>query len=82
MFLSVFLRRLYICLASLALLVLAGLWLVPREDISVHDTRSPAFDLAEFFDGNSVAYGISKIVLAISGSNSVLRFRPAGPGTG
>ena len=45
MFLSVFLRRLYICLASLALLVLAGLWLVPREDISVHETRSPAFDL-------------------------------------
>ena len=58
MFLSVFLRRLYIWLASLALLVLAGLWLVPREDISVHDTRSPAFDLANFFDGNSVAYGI------------------------
>ncbi|MGB1473035.1 MAG: DUF3833 family protein [Candidatus Puniceispirillaceae bacterium] len=58
MFLSVFLRRLYIWLASLALLVLAGLWLVPREDISVHDTRSPAFDLAKFFDGNSVAYGI------------------------
>ena len=58
MFLSVLLRRLYIWLASLALLVLAGLWLVPREDISVHDTRSPAFDLANFFDGNSVAYGI------------------------
>lgn len=58
MFLSVFLRRLYIWLASLALLVLAGLWLVPREDISVHETRSPAFDLADFFDGNSVAYGI------------------------
>ena len=58
MFLSVLLRRLYIWLASLALLVLAGLWFVPREDISVHDTRSPAFDLAEFFDGNSVAYGI------------------------
>ena len=58
MFLSVFLRRLYIWLASLALLVLAGLWLVPREDISVHDKRSPAFDLAKFFDGNSAAYGI------------------------
>ena len=58
MFLSVFLRRLYIWLASLAFLVVAGLWLVPREDISLHDKRSPAFDLAEFFDGNSVAYGI------------------------
>ena len=58
MILSGFLRQIYLWLASLALLVLVGLWLVPRDDISVHDKRSPAFDLAKFFDGNSVAYGI------------------------
>jgi len=56
--LSSFLRRIYLWLASLALLVVIGLWLIPRGDILVHEKRSPAFDLAEFFDGNSVAYGI------------------------
>ena len=56
--LSRFLRQIYLWLASLALLVLVGLWLIPRGDILVHEKRSPAFDLTEFFDGNSVAYGI------------------------
>lgn len=58
MFFSAFLTRLYLVFASLFVIAVIGIWLIPRSDISVHAERRPAFDLATFFDGKSVAYGI------------------------
>ena len=58
MFFSVFFRRLYIGLSALLLVVIGAVAVLPRSDIAAHAERHPAFDLAEFFEGSTVAYGI------------------------
>ena len=58
MFFPVFFRRLYIRLSSLLLVIIGAMAVLPRGDIAAHSERRPAFDLADFFAGRSVAYGI------------------------
>ena len=58
MFFPVFFRRLYIGISALLLVVIGAVAVLPRSDIAAHTERRPAFDLAEFFNGKSVAYGI------------------------
>ena len=58
MFFSVFFRRLYIGLSALLLVVIGAVAVLPRSDIATHAERRPAFDLTEFFEGSTVAYGI------------------------
>jgi hypothetical protein len=58
MFFPVFFRRFYIGFSALLLVVIGGMAVLPRGDIEAHAERRPAFDLAEFFTGKSVAYGI------------------------
>lgn len=58
MFFSVFFRRLYIGLSALLLVVIGAVAVLPRSDIAAHAERRPAFDLAEFFEGSTVAFGI------------------------
>ena len=58
MFFPVFFRRLYIGLSALLLVVIGAVAVLPRSDITAHAERRPAFDLAEFFEGSTVAYGI------------------------
>lgn len=48
----------YLVTAALALGLLAGLSACARRDVSVLADRQPALDLADFFAGDSVAYGI------------------------
>ena len=58
MFFPAFLRRIYIWISALLLVVIAAMAMLPRGDIAAHTERRPAFDLAAFFNGKSVAYGI------------------------
>ena len=58
MFFPVFFRRFYIGFSALLLVAIGGMAVLPRGDIEAHAERRPAFDLAEFFTGKSVAYGI------------------------
>ena len=58
MFFPVFFRRLYIGISALLLVVIGAVAVLPRSDIAAHTERRPAFNLAEFFNGKSVAYGI------------------------
>ena len=58
MFFSVFFHRLYIGLSALLLVVIGAVAVLPRSDIATHAERRPAFDLTEFFEGSTVAYGI------------------------
>ena len=58
MFFPAFLRRFYIWISALLLVVIAVMAMLPRSDIAAHTERRPAFDLAAFFNGKSVAYGI------------------------
>ena len=51
------------------------------EKILVHDKRSPAFHPRQFFEGNSVAYGIFEDRFGNLRRQSVL-IRLASPGTG
>ena len=58
MFFPAFLRRFYIWISALLLVVIAALAMLPRSDIAAHTERRPAFDPVAFFNGKSVAYGI------------------------
>ena len=58
MFSPVFISRLYIGLSALLFIIIGAMALLPRGDITAHTERRPEFDLAEFFEGRTVAYGI------------------------
>ena len=58
MFFPVFFRHLYIGLSALLLVIIGAMAVLPHGDIAAHTERRPAFDLADFFAGRSVAYGI------------------------
>ncbi|MEC7485392.1 MAG: hypothetical protein VX570_01900, partial [Pseudomonadota bacterium] len=48
----------FLVTAAVTLGLLAGLSACARRDVSVLADRQPALDLADFFAGDSVAYGI------------------------
>ncbi len=47
-----------VCLTMMMLVVILAFGSCARHDVSVHSDRRPTFDLFDFFDGKSVAYGI------------------------